>query len=124
MEQQKEKYVLGLLTATTSSTGNDSTDATATLVLMINGNPFKTAELGNGAVDATLTAIRKLADVNAKVTEYNVAAITGGTNAPGEVSMKVQLGEVIADGHGVSPCIIRASALAFIQALNILMRDK
>ncbi len=45
----------------------------------------RTAELGDGPVDATLKAIKKLTKTKAKLQQYNVGSITGGTDAQGEV---------------------------------------
>jgi len=94
--------------------------ATATVQLEIDGLPVRTAELGDGPVDATLKAIKKLTKTKAKLTHYNVGAITGGTDAQGEVTMRVSEGGHTVVGKGSSTDIIEASAKAYVHALNRL----
>ena len=51
---------------------------------------------------------------------YVVKAITGGTDAQGEVSCLLRDGEQVAIGQGAHTDIIMASALAYLAALNKL----
>jgi 2-isopropylmalate synthase len=50
-----------------------------------------------------------------------VESVTGSTEALGEVTVKLRLGEVMATGHGISPDIIEASARAYLDAANKLV---
>ena len=81
---------------------------------------MRTAELGDGPVDATLKAIRKLTKTKAKLLQYNVGSITGGTDAQGEVTVRLEEGGKTVIGRGSSTDIIEASAKAYINALNRL----
>ncbi|HXC92408.1 MAG TPA: 2-isopropylmalate synthase [Geobacteraceae bacterium] len=112
--QADEKFRLDHITVTCGSFAV----ATATVQMMINGVPVRTAELGDGPVDATLKAIKKLTKCKAKLLTYNVGAITSGTDAQGEVTVKVSEGDRTVTGRGSSTDIIEASAKAFINALN------
>ncbi|MDO9068723.1 MAG: alpha-isopropylmalate synthase regulatory domain-containing protein, partial [Deltaproteobacteria bacterium] len=56
----------------------------------------------------------------AKLTQYNVGSITGGTDAQGEVTVRVSEGSQTVVGKGASTDIIVASAKAYINALNRL----
>jgi 2-isopropylmalate synthase len=94
--------------------------ATATVQMEIEGNPVRTAELGDGPVDATLKAIKKLTKTKAKLQQYNVGSITGGTDAQGEVNVRLAEGTRTVIGKGSSTDIIEASAKAYIDALNKL----
>lgn len=114
--RDEEKYKLNHITVTCGSFAV----ATATVQLEIDGQPVRTAELGDGPVDATLKAIKKLTKSNAKLTQYNVGSITGGTDAQGEVTMRVTEGDHSVIGKGSSTDIIEASAKAYIHALNRL----
>jgi 2-isopropylmalate synthase len=114
--REEEKYKLSHITVTCGS----FTVATATVQLEIDGNPVRTAELGDGPVDAALKAIRKLTKTKAKLTQYNVGSITGGTDAQGEVTLRVTEGNHTVVGKGSSTDIIEASAKAFVHALNRL----
>src|SRR5512146_1717190 len=65
--RQEDKYRLGHITVTCGSFAV----ATATVQLEISGTPVRTAELGDGPVDATLKAIKKLTKTKAKLLQYN-----------------------------------------------------
>jgi len=114
--REEEMYKLVLLSV---SCGSLSV-ATATVKMEINGQLLRAAELGDGPVDATLKAIRKLTKTKAKLEQFNVGSITGGTDAQGEVTMRVSDGKHIVVGKGSSTDIIEASAKAFVHALNRL----
>jgi len=119
--REDEKFKLGHITVTCGSFAV----ATATVQMEINGTSVRTAELGDGPVDATLKAIKKLTKTKAKLTQYNVGSITGGTDAQGEVTVRVSEGSHVVVGKGASTDIIEASAKAFIHALNRLhLRQK
>jgi 2-isopropylmalate synthase len=111
-----EKYKLSHITVTCGSFAV----ATATVQMEIDGVQVRTAELGDGPVDATLKAIKKLAKADPRLVQYNVGSITGGTDAIGEVSVRVAEGERTVIGRGSSTDIIEASAKAYIDALNRL----
>ena len=111
-----EKYKLDHITVTCGSFAV----ATATVQMEIEGKTARTAELGDGPVDATLKAIKKLTKCKAKLLTYNVGAITSGTDAQGEVTVKVSEGDRTVTGRGSSTDIIEASAKAYINALNRL----
>ncbi len=112
----EEKYKLSHITVTCGSFAV----ATATVQMEIGGVPCRTAELGDGPVDATLKAIKKLTKTKAKLTQYNVGSITGGTDAQGEVTVRLSDGEKSVIGRGSSTDIIEASAKAYIHGLNRL----
>ena len=118
--REEEKYKLGHITVTCGSFAV----ATATVQLEIDGTPVRTAELGDGPVDATLKAIKKLTKTKAKLMQYNVGAITSGTDAQGEVTVRVAEGNHIVTGKGASTDIIEASAKAYIHALNRLIHKQ
>jgi 2-isopropylmalate synthase len=115
-----EKYKLSHITVTCGS----FSVATATVQLEVDGKQLRTAELGDGPVDATLKAIRKLTKTKAKLQQYNVGSITGGTDAQGEVTVRLEEGGRTVLGRGSSTDIIEASAKAYIHALNRLYFKK
>src|SRR5512139_1065679 len=98
--------------------------ATATVQMEIDGAQVRTAELGDGPVDATLKAIKKLTNNKAKLLQYMVEAITGGTDAQGEVTVRLSEGDRTVIGRGSSTDIIEASAKAYINGLNRLTSKK
>ncbi|HEX2770199.1 MAG TPA: 2-isopropylmalate synthase [Geobacteraceae bacterium] len=111
-----EKYKLSHITVTCGSFAV----ATATVQMEVDGKQLRTAELGDGPVDATLKAIKKLTKTRAKLQQYNVGSITGGTDAQGEVTVRLEEGGRTVLGRGSSTDIIEASAKAYIHALNRL----
>jgi len=115
-----EKYKLSHITVTCGSFAV----ATATVQMEIEDNSVRTAELGDGPVDATLKAIKKLTKTKAKLLQYTVGSITGGTDALGEVTVRLSENDRTVIGRGSSTDIIEASAKAYINALNRLSIKK
>ena len=75
---------------------------------------------GGGPVDATFKAIEKIAASGADLLLYSVNAITGGTDAQGEVTVRLSKDGRVVNGQGADTDIIVASAKAYINALNKL----
>lgn len=92
----------------------------ATVELDIEGKTHKATAEGDGPVDAAFKAIKSLVEPNGKLLLYAVNAITAGTDAQGEVTVRLQDGERIVNGQGSDTDIIVASAKALISALNKL----
>jgi len=90
----------------------------ATVTVSIDGRERSAEATGDGAVDACYRAIKDVTGIEPKLERYQVKGITGGTDAIGEVSCFVRVGEVGVRGHGSHTDIIMASAFAFVDALN------
>ena len=76
---------------------------------------------GDGMVDACFKAIAPIVGRSPQLERYPVKAITGGTDAQGEVSCSIRDDEQFTvTGQGVHTDIIMASALAYVNALNKL----
>ncbi|QQE07618.1 2-isopropylmalate synthase [Cupriavidus sp. ISTL7] len=75
---------------------------------------------GNGPVDATLHAIEGKVNSGAELVLYSVNAITTGTQAQGEVTVRLSKAGRIVNGVGTDPDIVAASAKAYLAALNKL----
>jgi len=75
---------------------------------------------GSGPVDATFRAIEKILDSKAELQLFSVNNITSGTDALGEVTVRLQKAGRIANGHGADTDIITASAKAYLNACNKL----
>ncbi len=76
------------------------------------------AAFGDGPVDAAYEAIRQAVQLSPKIEDYAIRAITAGTDAQGEATVRIRNGKRSFLGRGVSTDIIEASAKAFIDALN------
>jgi 2-isopropylmalate synthase len=80
--------------------------------------------IGNGPVDATFNAIKKLTSTDFKLKLYQVNAITAGTDAQGEVTIRLETDDLSSQAKGSDPDIIVASAKAYKNALNRLIFKK
>ena len=79
---------------------------------------------GGGSVDATFKAIEAIANSETELQLYSVNAITSGTDAQGEVTVRLERGGRIVNGQGADIDIIIASAKAYINALNKISRPE
>jgi 2-isopropylmalate synthase len=71
-------------------------------------------------VDACYKVISSIVGEQPKLERYSVNAITGGTDAQGEVTVRLEQAGRIVNGLGADTDIIVASAKAYINALNRL----
>ena len=75
---------------------------------------------GDGPIDATFRAIEQMVHSKAKMVLYSVNAITTGTDAQGEVTVRLDCDGRIVNGLGADTDILVASAKAYVNALNKL----
>ncbi len=94
----------------------------ATLTLDIDGTHQTIQASGNGPVDATFNAIHAIVPHEAKLALYQVHAVTEGTDAQAEVSVRLEDDEGRAvTGRASDPDTLVASAKAYLAALNKLI---
>ena len=93
---------------------------TATLTLDIDGEHATTQSTGNGPVDAIFKAIRSLVPHEATLELYQVHAVTGGTDAQAEVSVRLAENGRSFTAKGADLDTLVASAKAYLGALNKL----
>ncbi len=93
---------------------------TATVELNIDGEVLKETGTGDGPVDAVYRTIAQITQTKSKLLAYIVKAITGGTDAQGEVSVRLEQDGDTVTGNGADTDIIVASAHAYLNALNKL----
>ena len=93
----------------------------ATLSLDIAGKHVTTQSTGNGPVDAIFNAIHALVPHEAKLELYQVHAVTEGTDAQAEVSVRLASDGRAVTAKGADPDTLVASAKAYLSALNKLM---
>ena len=94
----------------------------ATLTLAVEGEHKTVQATGNGPVDATFNAIHQLVPHSAKLALYQVHAVTEGTDAQAEVSVRledVEEGKSVT-GRAADPDTLVASAKAYMAALSKL----
>jgi 2-isopropylmalate synthase len=92
----------------------------ASVKLLINDRSVKGAGYGNGPIDAVFNTIAKLTDTGSELLRFSVSALTGGTDALGEVTVRLRENGLISLGKGADPDIITASAKAYVNGLNRL----
>ncbi|MBI5207054.1 MAG: 2-isopropylmalate synthase [Candidatus Firestonebacteria bacterium] len=97
---------------------------TAKVTLDVDGKNISFEGKGDGPVDAVYHAIAKITGTKSKLQAYIVKAITGGTDAQGDVTVELEENNRTVFGRGVDTDIIVASARAYINALNKLKREK
>lgn len=95
---------------------------TAMVVMNVDGEEKQQAAFGVGPIDAVFNAIAKITNHPYSLDRYSVNAITGGSDAQGEVTVRLSQNGHKAVGRGSHPDIINASARAFINALNRLAK--
>jgi 2-isopropylmalate synthase len=93
----------------------------ATLTLDIDGRHETTQATGNGPVDATFNAIKRLVPHEATLELYQVHAVTEGTDAQAEVSVRLSENDKTVTAKGADPDTLVASAKAYLGALNKLI---
>jgi len=93
----------------------------AKLTLEIDGVEHVVTANGDGPVDATFMAIRALVPHTAQMPLYQVHAVTGGTDAQAEVSVRLEDDGRVVIGRGADTDTLVASARAYVNALNKLM---
>jgi D-citramalate synthase len=98
---------------------------TASVRLKLNEKEVGGADMGVGPVDAAINAVKKaIQEVEPiHLEQYNVKAITGGTDAMVEVMVRMRKGDRTATAMGVREDIVMASLDAVIGCMNVLTTD-
>ena len=118
-KQENVRYEL-LSSYVCSETGETPT---ATVVIKIDGDENRAESVGSGPVDAVFKAIKLASGETPSLQLYSVNAITSGTDAQGEVTVRLEKDSRIVHGHGADTDIVIASAKAYLDALNKLTAE-
>lgn len=122
-ELSKEEEII-TLESFKVTTGN-KTQPEAEVNLIIDGKKKTGKGKGVGPVDAVSNAIATMIDPSIKLKEYGLKAITGGTDALADVSIKVQDSKAnLFKAEAVNEDIIMASAIALIKGMNKALNFK
>jgi 2-isopropylmalate synthase len=117
---QHDRIKVAALTVIAGTKGPQS----AALTLDIDGVQKTHQATGNGPVDAIFNAIQALIPNKAKLELYQVHAVTEGTDAQAEVSVRLSEDGRIVTGKGADPDTLVASARAYISGLNKLLAKR
>jgi 2-isopropylmalate synthase len=91
---------------------------TATVQMEVDGQLLQEAGFGDGPVDATFKTIKKITRTKSNLLQFAINAITSGTEAQGEVTVKLEEKGNTVIGQGADTDVIVASAKSYINALN------
>jgi len=94
---------------------------TAAIRLLVHGREVEGAAIGVGPIDAAYRAIADLTGIDSTLLNFSVSSITGGTDAQGDVLVRIEGHGRIVIGYGLDPDIIIAAAKAYLNALNRLV---
>jgi len=120
-EVSKEKRIVELKDLTIHSELGKK--PVASVALKVRGKEKYAKSDGVGPVDATMSAIRTaIGDKDVQLDEYHLDAITGGSNALADVTIRVSKNGDSTMARGVHEDVVMASVIAFINGLNRIMK--
>lgn len=103
--------------------GGNKVTPRAQVVLQRENDKAEASAEGDGMIDAACKAIAQATGVDdARLVDFNVSSVTGGVDALGDVVVQVQAGDVKVSGRGVSTDVVEASARAYLNAVNKVVR--
>jgi 2-isopropylmalate synthase len=92
----------------------------ARITLSVDGTEAQATAHGSGPVDAAFKAIEKIVQTGGQLQLYSVNALTGGADAQGEVTVRLEKGGRVVNGLGADTDIVIASAKSYVMAVNKL----
>jgi 2-isopropylmalate synthase len=95
---------------------------TATIIVKSVKGQVQEASTGDGPVDAACRAIERATGISVNLTDYRISSNTGGKEAVGCVNIIAQYGDYRLHGVGLSTDIVEASALAYLNVVNKVVR--
>ena len=109
------------LTVTSSSAAH----STATVAMQFRDeNLVIEAAVGSGPVEAACTAIERITGIELALQHYDVRGVSIGEDAQGEVTITVGFKNATYRGHGISTDIVEASARAWLEVTNRILRRR
>lgn len=118
LASENERFKLVALRVCSETGETPSADIT----LSIDGQESQASALGSGPVDAAFRAIEAIVDSGTELQLYSVNNITSGTDAQGEVTVRLEKSGRIVNGQGADTDIVVASAKAYVNALNKVLQ--
>ncbi len=115
-------FVHGYDLAVLEMSGGNVDTPSARVVLERDGQKTEAEANGDGMIDAVCTAIKNASGIDAVLTDFNVSSVTQGVDALGDVVVQAEFQGIKVSGRGVSTDVVEASARAFLNAVNKLVR--
>jgi 2-isopropylmalate synthase len=91
----------------------------AKVCMRFDGQDHECEATGNGPVNAVIEALKQCTgNPDVRLEEYHLDALSGGSDAQGNVRLSIRDGNVVSHGRATHMDVVMASAQAFVAALN------
>ena len=94
------------------------------LKLEVDGRTCEAQSTGNGPVDAAFACVRRIVPHEARLQLYQVHAVTGGTDAQAQVTVRLEEDGKTSNGRGADHDTLVASVRAYVNALNKVLEKR
>ncbi len=102
--------------------GGSNTTPSASVVIESEGEKLEASAEGDGMVDAACKAIKAATGIDGVLTDYTVTSVSGGVDALADVALRFEVDGMSMPGRGLSTDVVEASARAFLNAMNRIVR--
>ncbi|MFB9278129.1 2-isopropylmalate synthase [Cohnella cellulosilytica] len=102
---------------------SNDTFPTASVQLKKGGEIVKGSEMGDGPIDALYGVIKSLVGLDVELNDYKISSLSRGKEAIGRVNLRVSYEGKSYTGRAMDTDIIKASANAFLNAINAILLD-
>ena len=110
------------LEAITCNAGSATIPSAVVCLWHQDGRVVRDSSIGDGPIDAVFQAIERITGVNVMLKDYRLRSVTVGEDAQGEAHVEVDHEGRSLTGRAVSTDVIEASAMAFLQVINRVLR--
>jgi 2-isopropylmalate synthase len=104
--------------------GGTASKPSARVVLTQADGKVEATGTGDGMIDAAIEAIAEATGVRGTLRNFQVSSVTGGSDALGAVTVTVDAENRKVTGRGVATDVVEASARAYLNAVNKIVRLK
>ena len=98
--------------------------ASANITLEKDGKTLEGIEIGDGPIDASFIAIDRIIGCKYELDDFQIQAVTEGTEAMGSAVVKLRANGKVYSGNGISTDIIGASIRAYLNAINKIVYEE
>jgi 2-isopropylmalate synthase len=102
--------------------GGTASKPSARVVLGHDDGKIEATGTGDGMIDAAIAAISDATGTHGSLSNFQVSSVTGGSDALGAVAVTVEAGGHKVTGRGVATDVVEASARAYLNAVNKVVR--
>lgn len=119
--KQEEIYQLDFVHV---CSGNNILPTATVRLKTADGQTLEGVATGVGPVDAAYKAISKMLGISPDLVNFTLQSISGGTEALGEVLVRIFGDEKVYVGRGSSQDVVVASVMAYLSAINRMAQEK